>query len=172
MRNGGARAHQLVAAAVSLAESGGNDHARSPSADSGLWQINDIHLSTYGVTVAQLMNPDVNARVAISISGNGSNWAAWCTCWVDPGPNCGHGYLPAPQPGSPAGNRLLEIAGVGPAVTAVTGGVGGVIGVATQQPGVKSALSAWAYLQHDFGPGRAARLNRLHRAYHLAKGLR
>jgi hypothetical protein len=66
-----------VAAAVATAESGGNSTATNNNSngtvDRGLWQINSVHgsMSTYDVMG--------NARAAVSISGNGSNWHAWVT---------------------------------------------------------------------------------------------
>lgn len=87
---------------VALAESGGNDRAISPSSDYGLWQINSIHFGDGIINSGNWWSPYTNAREAIRLSGNGSNWAAWCTAWVDPASNCGHGYLPNPQVGSPA----------------------------------------------------------------------
>lgn len=110
-RNGGNPANSIDAVAVCLAESGGNPAAISPASDYGLWQINIINWGSQGLNSQNWMNPDVNARVAIRMSGNGTNWAAWCTAWADPGPNCGHGFLPHPQPGSAAGNQEARARG-------------------------------------------------------------
>lgn len=85
-----------IAAAVAMAESGGNPNAISSSNDYGLWQINSIH------GVQATLDVMGNARAAVAISNNGQNWGPWCTCWTNPSANCGH-YLGAqPQPGSPA----------------------------------------------------------------------
>ena len=61
-------------------------HARSPAAgstppttdgngtvDRGYWQVNSIHgaLSTY--------DPAGNARAAVQLSGDGTNWSPWVT---------------------------------------------------------------------------------------------
>lgn len=78
---GGNPKYATFAAAVALAESGGNPKAdptnTNGSIDRGLWQINSIH-------GAQSSNdPMTNARAAISISGNGTNWKPWCTAWSD-----------------------------------------------------------------------------------------
>lgn len=89
-----------IAAAVALAESGGNPNAISPSNDYGLWQINIIHGAQATLDVM------ANARAAVAISNNGSNWGPWCTCWVDPKNNCGHFLGPTPQPGSPAAKLI------------------------------------------------------------------
>lgn len=108
LSNGGSKTGLVNAIAVALAESGGDDHAISPSHDFGVWQINWIHFGTVGIAANNWMSIDVNARAAIAISGNGTNWAAWCTAWTNPGANCGHGFLPNPQPGSPAYSHLAN----------------------------------------------------------------
>jgi hypothetical protein len=75
--NGGNPAASGIAAAVALAESGGNPdaigHNSNGSVDRGLWQINSIHgaQSTTDVTG--------NVRSAIAISNNGTNWQPWTT---------------------------------------------------------------------------------------------
>jgi LysM repeat protein len=71
---GGNPAHAFVAAEIAMAESGGRQYAHSPTNDFGYWQINGVHgpsMATY--------NPMGNARAAISISGDGTNWSPWTT---------------------------------------------------------------------------------------------
>lgn len=108
--NGGDKHHVVVACAVCLAESGGNTIAISPSSDYGLWQINSSNFGWLGLTTTTALEAGPNARAAIRMSGNGTNWAPWCTCWTDPAANCGHGNLPYPQPGSPAYSHIDEVA--------------------------------------------------------------
>lgn len=73
--NGGNPAAAGIAAAVALAESGGNPNATNTNGngtiDRGLWQINSIHgaRSTFDITA--------NAKAAIAISSNGTNWDPW-----------------------------------------------------------------------------------------------
>lgn len=110
LRNGGARSAVVSAVAVAKAESDLWAEAVSPSADYGLWQINIINLRPRGISIQQAFDPDVSAELAIDLSGNGTNWAAWCTCWVQPRGNCGHGFLPVPQAESPAGTHLAGVA--------------------------------------------------------------
>lgn len=110
LRNGGARGAVVSAVAVAKAESNGWAEARSPSSDYGLWQINIINLRPRGISISQAYLPDVSAELAIELSGNGTNWAAWCTAWKQPKGNCGHGYLPVPQAGSPAGDHIAGVA--------------------------------------------------------------
>lgn len=109
IRNGGSPALSPIATGVSLAESNGWVQAVSPADDHGLWQINRIHFGAFGLTDQSVLDPDINAQVAIAISNNGRNWAAWCTCWINPKPNCGHGLLPVPQRDSPAWDRMIGV---------------------------------------------------------------
>lgn len=96
---GGSPVYADIAAAVALAESGGdpnstnvNQGGSAPgSVDRGLWQINSYFhpsQSTY--------DPMANARGAVSISQGGTNWRPWCTAWSNG--RCGGTFL---GPGSP-----------------------------------------------------------------------
>ena len=75
---GGSSGAANTAACIAEHESGGNPGAISPTDDFGLWQINGSH----GAMAS--LNPAVNVRSAIIISGNGTNWGAWTTA-----PDCG-----------------------------------------------------------------------------------
>jgi hypothetical protein len=74
---GGNPAYALMASAIAMAESGGNagatDNDSNGTVDRGLWQINSTHgaQSTY--------DPLANARAAVAISDNGTNWTPWVT---------------------------------------------------------------------------------------------
>jgi hypothetical protein len=70
---GGNPAAAFVAAEIATAESGGRASAISPTNDYGLWQINGTH----GALAS--LDPIANARAAVIISGNGSNWSPWTT---------------------------------------------------------------------------------------------
>jgi cell wall-associated NlpC family hydrolase len=75
IRAGGSAYWAPVAAAIAKAESGGNpstiNRNTNGSIDRGLWQINSVHgnLST--------TNPLANAKAAVKISNNGTNWDPW-----------------------------------------------------------------------------------------------
>jgi LysM repeat protein len=73
MAAGGKQSAAFIAAEIAMAESGGNQFAHSPTNDFGYWQINGVHgaLATY--------DPLGNARAAVSVSGDGSNWNPWTT---------------------------------------------------------------------------------------------
>lgn len=69
-----------LAAAVALAESGGNPLAANTantdgSRDDGLWQINSIH----GYDPDWLHDPDNNAEAMMAISSGGTDWTPWVT---------------------------------------------------------------------------------------------
>ena len=74
---GGSRSAAFTAAEIAQAESGGRQYATNTnggrSTDRGYWQINSVHgaLSTYDAAG--------NARAAVQISGNGTNWSPWVT---------------------------------------------------------------------------------------------
>lgn len=74
---GGSPSAANLAASVALAESSGRpsatDYDSNGTVDRGLWQINSVHgaLSTY--------EPLANARAAVVISDNGTNFSPWVT---------------------------------------------------------------------------------------------
>jgi LysM repeat protein len=71
---GGAPSEAFMAAEIAMAESGGNQYAHSPTNDYGYWQINGSHgpaLATY--------DPVGNAKAAILISHDGTDWYPWTT---------------------------------------------------------------------------------------------
>lgn len=74
-RAGGSSSVQNLAAAIAMAESGGNptitNRNSDGSIDRGLWQINSVHGS---LSTVDRMG---NARAAVKISGNGRNWNPW-----------------------------------------------------------------------------------------------
>jgi len=80
--NGGDPSTANVAAAVAMAESGGRAGVTSSNPDGGvnvgLWQL-DTRGKGAGYTVAQLQNPQTNARLAVMGSANGTDWSAWAT---------------------------------------------------------------------------------------------
>jgi LysM repeat protein len=70
---GGAPSAEVVAASVAMAESGGQQYATGPNGERGYWQINPVNgsLSTY--------DPYGNARAAVILSHDGTDWSAWTT---------------------------------------------------------------------------------------------
>lgn len=80
--NGGSASTANIAAAIAQAESSGRSNVTSANPDGGinvgLWQL-DTKGKGAGHSVAELQNPDNNAKVAIMGSANGTNWSAWET---------------------------------------------------------------------------------------------
>jgi LysM repeat protein len=70
---GGSSSKAFMAAEIAMAESGGDPNAISPTDDFGLWQINGSNgaLATLNVLA--------NARSAIILSDDGTNWDPWTT---------------------------------------------------------------------------------------------
>jgi LysM repeat protein len=71
---GGSHAEAFMAAEIAMAESGGDQYALSPTDDYGYWQINASH----GPAMATF-NPIGNAKAAIAISSDGTDWGPWTT---------------------------------------------------------------------------------------------
>lgn len=120
---GGNPQNAALAAAVALAESGGNPNAgpvnKNGSTDRGLWQINSIHgsLSSF--------DPLQNAKAAVQISNNGANWRPWCVAYTDKACGTKGGKF---DPFSPLSgvSKFIGQAGVNGPPTNVGTGVGGV----------------------------------------------
>lgn len=98
----GGRADQAdMAAAVAMAESGGRNVRSKPNTngttDVGPWQINTVH----GPLAS--LDPLTNARAAVSLSANGTNWRPWCTAWTG---SCSGTY--APNGNTPVGNAFRK----------------------------------------------------------------
>jgi hypothetical protein len=78
-----------TAAAIAMAESGGNPNAHNPIPPDnsyGLWQINMLgklgpaRRQAYGLkSNDELYNPAVNVKAMLDISSQGSNWRPWST---------------------------------------------------------------------------------------------
>lgn len=71
---GGNHADAFIAAEIAMAESGGQQYALSPTDDYGYWQIN----ATYWGSLATF-DPLGNAKAAVQISADGTNWSPWTT---------------------------------------------------------------------------------------------
>jgi hypothetical protein len=71
---GGSQAEAFTAAEIAMAESGGSQYALSPTDDFGYWQINGSH----GPALATF-DAYGNARAAIIISDDGTDWDPWTT---------------------------------------------------------------------------------------------
>jgi cell wall-associated NlpC family hydrolase len=70
---GGRASAEVTAADIAMAESGGRQYATGQVGERGYWQINPVNgaLSTYDAYG--------NARAAVIMSGDGTNWSPWTT---------------------------------------------------------------------------------------------
>jgi LysM repeat protein len=71
---GGSPAEAVMAASIAMAESSGQQYATGGVGERGYWQINPNHgpvLSTY--------DPLGNAKAAVILSDDGTNWTPWTT---------------------------------------------------------------------------------------------
>lgn len=70
---GGSHTEAVMAASIAMAESGGQQFATGAAGERGYWQIHPDHgsLSTY--------DPLGNAKAAVIISNDGTNWNPWTT---------------------------------------------------------------------------------------------
>lgn len=68
------------AAAVAMAESSGNASITSQNPDGGtnvgLWQLDTKGVGS-GYTVAELQNPETNAKITVLATHNGTDWSEW-----------------------------------------------------------------------------------------------
>jgi hypothetical protein len=80
--NGGDPNAANNAACHAIQESTGQSWVTSTNPDGGtnvgLWQL-DTKGKGAGYTVAQLQNPDANARITVFATNNGRDWSAWST---------------------------------------------------------------------------------------------
>lgn len=71
----------IVCVAIANAESSRNTKAvnnnTNATRDSGLWQINDVHKDK--LPGQDRFDPNVNAKLMLMISANGTNWQPWST---------------------------------------------------------------------------------------------
>jgi hypothetical protein len=78
--NGGPKNTAAFAAAVGMAESGGNAMATSSNPDGGtnvgIWQLDTRGVGA-GYSVSQLQNANLNARITIAATNGGQNWSNW-----------------------------------------------------------------------------------------------
>lgn len=155
INNGGNPIWAPLAAGIAMAESGGNSTALNNNPNTGdysvgLWQINYYgsllgpRTALYGSPSTLQGDPNAQARAAVQLSGNGSNWQPWQTdkAW--------NAWQAAGAPTGPNAQTVqgwLSSAGVGtggssaatiPAVTTSTagGGQGGAPYTPSSVPGV------------------------------------
>lgn len=134
---GGPRARAVEWVAIAIGESSLDDTIVSPAGAIGLWQIMPFNAGPNGVSVADLYDPLLNAKVAVQMSGGGTNCAAWDSCYRDINASGRYSFLGWPETGSADFNNLaVAAAEIGGTITNPTGGSG--------QPGLAGTLGASA----------------------------
>lgn len=103
---GGPASRDVEWVAIAMGESSLDDSAVSPAGAIGLWQIMPFHAAEFGITVDSLYDPRTNALVAVSLSGHGTNCAAWDSCYANIYASGRYTFLAWPEVGSADYNNL------------------------------------------------------------------
>ncbi|MER6059473.1 transglycosylase SLT domain-containing protein [Streptomyces albidoflavus] len=148
-----------IAAAVAMAESGGNPRAHNPVPPDnsyGLWQINMLgalgpsRRAQFGLSRNEdLFDPAKNARAMAAISSNGTNWQPWSTYTNGAYKRHLDGGLAADPSATPA-DWTDDLLGMVP-------GVGAIEAIAEPLQGLKAiaelmtAAAAWMAVPRNWG---------------------
>jgi len=116
---GGPTSREVEWVAIAMGESSLDDSVVSPAGAIGVWQIMPFNAHIGGGTVQDLYNVAYNARVAVLMSNQGANCAAWDSCYADINASGRYSYLSYPEKGSADYNNLA-LAAVALGVDAVT----------------------------------------------------
>lgn len=134
---GGPRNRAVEWVAIAIGESSLDDQIVSPAGAIGTWQIMPFNAAPFGFTVADLYDPLVNAKVAVQMSGGGTNCAAWDSCYRDIYASGRYRFLAWPETGSADFNNLaVAAAEIGGTIVSPTGGSG--------MPGLSGTLAGSA----------------------------
>lgn len=103
---GGPAAKAVEWVAIAMGESSLDDSVVSPAGAIGIWQIMPFNAAPNGFTVGQLYDPRVNARIAVLMSGGGTNCAAWDSAYRDINASGRYRFLAYPEVGSADYNNI------------------------------------------------------------------
>lgn len=103
---GGPKSRVVEWVAIAIGESSLDADAVSPVGAVGLWQIMPFNAPPYGYTTADLYDPAVNAKIAVQMSGGGTNCAAWDSAYANIYASGRYSYLAWPEQGSADYNNL------------------------------------------------------------------
>jgi hypothetical protein len=154
---GGPASRDVEWVAIAMGESSLDDSAVSPAGAIGLWQIMPFHAGQFGITVDSLFQPATNALVAVTLSGNGTNCAAWDSCYRNIYASGRYAFLAFPEVGSADYNNLpIAASELGKNVPAITG---------TGPPPVdthdyETALQHSNYMTGRWAPGQSRGMQR------------
>lgn len=132
---GGPKNRAVEWVAIAIGESSLDDAAVSPVGAIGLYQVMPFNAAPNGVSVGDLYDPEINSRVAVQMSGGGTNCAAWDSCYANIYASGRYSFLAWPEVGSADYNNLATAAAeIGGTVLSPTGDPG--------QPGTADTLPA------------------------------
>lgn len=143
---GGPASRDVEWVAIAIGESSLDDSAVSPAGAIGLWQIMPFHAAEFGITVDSLYDPRTNALVAVSLSGHGTNCAAWDSCYRDIYASGRYTFLAWPEVGSADYNNL--------SIAAAELGKSAVAPITAQPPPLYTSDYAAALEHANFMTGR------------------
>jgi hypothetical protein len=164
---GGPKSRIVEWVAIGIGESGLDTNAQSPVGALGVWQIMPFNAGTYGFTPGQLTDPRVNARIAVLMSGGGTNCAAWDSCYRDIQATGRYTFLAWPEAGSADYDLLPRAAAELGGKVVIPSGVSQQPGITATLPGTIAAIQHQAVLQLPAQTLRvkaaASRIGRLYR---------
>ena len=105
-RAGGPSSNAVEWVAIAIGESSLNDQAVSSAGAIGPWQIMPFNAHIGGGSVNDLYNLDYNAKVTVLMSGNGTNCAAWDSCYANIYRSGRYNFLGYPEHGSADFNNI------------------------------------------------------------------
>ena len=103
---GGPASRDVEWVAIAIGESSLETGVVSSAGAIGLWQIMPEHAAEYGFEVSGLYDPQVNAYIAVRLSGYGTNCAAWDSAYRDINASGRYTFLAFPEQGSADYNNL------------------------------------------------------------------
>lgn len=157
VQEGGPRSRGVEFVAIAIAESSLNTDAVSVTDAIGVWQEEPEHAGEYGYPVSALYDPQVNAFIAVRLSGFGQNCAAWDTAYADIYASGRYAFLAYPEHGSAAANNIPAVANVLGVNPGIPQGFPGAPPLGHDLP---SAVQRWQDLAGRQIPGQAAALLR------------
>lgn len=120
---GGPPSRDVEWVAIAMGESSLDTAALSSAGAIGLWQIMPFWAAHFGITVDSLYDPRTNALVTVSISGNGTNCAAWDSAYANIYASGRYAFLAFPEKGSADYNNLaLAASELGKNIPNITAG--------------------------------------------------
>lgn len=109
---GGPQSRTVEWVAIAMGESSLDDQVVSPAGAIGLYQIMPFNAQYGGGSVSDLYDPVYNTRVAVIMSSDGANCAAWDSAYADINRSGRYALLNWPERGSADFNNIPIAAGL------------------------------------------------------------